>query len=258
MQATSSTDSINKLVKIADDFIGHHKVKVILEFGSRYGEDSIEFALKYPNATIYAFECNPNTLDACKANISKHSNIILTEKAISNTNGVVSFFKIDKEKTHTTWQDGNQGASSLLKASGKYPIEKYVQDEVFVQSIKLTSFIKETSIESIDILWMDIQGAELLALQGLDNDIYKIKIIHLEVEFFEIYKGQPLFKDIYRFLKKKKFKLLGFSNKSQYAGDAIFINTQQNLSTSNNDYKTLLQQSSLPWLKKALKKLFKT
>jgi FkbM family methyltransferase len=103
-----------------DQIIGHRNVKIVFEFGSRYGKDTIEFAKKYPKATIYGFECNTETLPKCKENTAQFPNIVLTEKAVSDVDGTLSFWPIDKEKTETTWEDGNQGASSLLKASGKY------------------------------------------------------------------------------------------------------------------------------------------
>ena len=39
---------------------------IIFDIGSRDCIQSIEFYNNFPNAKIYAFECNPNTLDICK------------------------------------------------------------------------------------------------------------------------------------------------------------------------------------------------
>lgn len=49
---------------------------VIFDIGSRDCCQSIEFYNSFPNAKIYAFECNPNTLDICKKNISQYSDRI--------------------------------------------------------------------------------------------------------------------------------------------------------------------------------------
>ena len=66
----SNIETINILFKIVKKYLGK-KVEVIFEFGSRYGEDTIEFAKIYPQSKIYAFECNPNTLAICKKNTEK-------------------------------------------------------------------------------------------------------------------------------------------------------------------------------------------
>ncbi|RZK63852.1 MAG: FkbM family methyltransferase, partial [Pedobacter sp.] len=147
MNIDASIESVSKISAIANELIGHEKINVIFEFGSRYGEDSIAFAKLYPSGTIYSFECNPNTLAECRRNVKPYQNIVLTEKAVSDVNGTVSFFKIDKDKTETSWEDGNQGASSLFEASGNYPVENYVQEKVDVESVTLYSFISDNKIE---------------------------------------------------------------------------------------------------------------
>lgn len=218
-----SVFTMNILCRIVDTIIGHDDVKIIFEFGSRYGEDSIEFAKRYPNAHIYGFECNETTLPECRKNVANYSNITLTEKAVIDNDESISFYPIDKDKTETTWIDGNQGASSLFKASGKYEIENYVQREVVVDGISLKTFMLQNCIDEIDVMWMDVQGAELLALQGLSTKIDSLKIIQLEVEFFEMYSGQPLFDELKIFLERKGFYFAGFSTYNKYSGDAIFI-----------------------------------
>jgi FkbM family methyltransferase len=202
-------------------------VAIIFELGARDCSETLEFYKIFPNSHIYTFECNKNTLPICRKKTRNIKNITLIEKAVSNKNSIVKFFPINKELTKTTWEDGNQGASSLFKASGKYPVEDYVQDEITVNSTRLDSVIRKNGIESVDLLWMDIQGAELLALKGLGKEISKVKIIHTEVEFFEIYKDQPLFKDIKRFLNRKGYLLASFTNFGVYSGDAIFINQSE-------------------------------
>lgn len=224
MKSEASLETLTLLFKLCNNLIGDENIKIIFEFGARYGEDTVQFAIKYPHATIYTFECNPNTLPICKQNISEFKNIILTERAVSDQDGEISFFSIDKEKTITSWEDGNQGASSLFKASKKYPVENYVQKEIKVESITLKTFMKNNDIENIDILWMDIQGAELLALKGLENKLNNVKIIHLEVEFLKIYLRQPLFQNVKKFFKNKEFSFLGFTSKNIYSADAVFAN----------------------------------
>jgi FkbM family methyltransferase len=220
----AEVETFEKLINLTNLILGKNHVESIVEFGSRYGEDTIEFAKAYPKALIYAFECNPNTIVECRENVKLYKNIILTEKAITEQDGLVKFYSINAEKTKTTWEDGNQGASSLLKASGKYPVEDYVQDEIQVEGISLHSFILQNQIKKIDIMWMDIQGAELIALKGLKSSINIVGIFHIEVEFFEIYKSQPLFEEVKTYLIENEFIFMGYTSKGRYSGDAVFIN----------------------------------
>jgi FkbM family methyltransferase len=236
-----STSTFQKYIEVISETIGNENVLTIFEFGSRYGEDTVEFAKKFPNATIYAFECNPSTFDKCKELTSQYKNIILSKTALSNITGKVKFYPIDPDKTVTTWSDGNQGASSLLTASEKYPIESYVQNEIEVDCIRMDEFMKKNSIQNIDVIWMDVQGAELMVLQGTGEKIVDTKIIHLEVEFFEIYRNQPLMKDILSFFKKNNFIFLGYTDFSEFSGDAIFLNS--NLELNKNIIKKIKRKS---------------
>lgn len=236
----SSYNSFCKLCNIADLVCESEGVKVVFEFGSRYGEDTIEFAKRYPNAVVYAFECNENTLPECRRRIASYGNITLTPKAISDHDGPIHFYPIDKEKTITTWEDGNQGASSLLKASGKYRIEHYVQQDTVVEGITLQTFMRTNGISSIDVMWMDIQGAEMMALKGLGDRLKDVSVIQTEAEFMEIYDGQPLFDEIKHYLETAGFSFVGFSTKNQFFADAVFINTNKTTSEVIKKAKKIL------------------
>lgn len=58
---------------------------------------------------------------------------------------------------------------------------------------------------------MDIQGAELMALQHGIETLKHTSVIQGEVEFVELYKGQPLFADVDAFLRSQGFCFLKFT-----------------------------------------------
>ncbi len=200
---------------------------VLIECGARDSLETVLFSELNSKCRIYSFECNPATLPVCRERTSRLANVELIEKAVSDNDGTVSFFATDPEKTETTWDNGNPGASSLLRANPAYPLEKYVQNEIVVATTRLDTFMTQKGLQDISVIWMDIQGAELMALKGLGNRIHSVGLIYLETEFFEIYKGQPLFRDIKKFLNHHGFQLYGFTHFGQYAGDAIFLNKKK-------------------------------
>jgi protein O-GlcNAc transferase len=63
----------------------------------------------------------------------------------------------------------------------------------------------------IDFLKLDIQGAELMALQNATSVLANTSVIQCEVEFVELYKGQPLFADVDSFLRSQGFCFLKFA-----------------------------------------------
>jgi FkbM family methyltransferase len=120
--------------------------------------------------------------------------------------------------------------NSLLKPvhEGVAPVTA----EIEVQVRTLDEFCRENAIEHVDILKLDIQGGELMALRGAQKllGIGAIDLVFLEVSFTESYEGSALFFDVYRFLHEAGFVLFGIYNclygKRNLAvieGDAVFV-----------------------------------
>lgn len=113
----------------------------------------------------------------------------------------------------------------MLRVSKNYKDEIYEQYETYVESVRLDTFMENNNIQTIDILWMDIQGMELSALKSLSNKIKNVKIIHTETEFIEEYDNQPLFNDIKKFLEENGFLYIGLTRQwKHHHGDALFVN----------------------------------
>ena len=56
-----------------------------------------------------------------------------------------------------------------------------------------------------DFLKLDVQGAELMVLNGAEARLKDLLVIHTEVEFVPLYKGQPMFADIDSFVRARGF-----------------------------------------------------
>ena len=205
-------------------------VKVVLDIGSRWGEDSQKLQRLFPNAEIYAFECTPFSIKLWKKD-EKNKGIHLIEKAVSNYTGDISFNTNDLNLCQTPHLFGNQGANSIYKMNPDCEEdihEKFIQHQITVPCITIQDWAKENGIKEIDVVWIDIQGAELMAFQGMGDLLSTVKVIHAEVEFAPMYIGQPLFNDINRFLRLYGFDFINFENVSKWFADANFINAKFN------------------------------
>jgi len=129
----------------------------------------------------------------------------LIEGAVCDYDGEIIFYPINKEKTITTWNDGNPGASSIFKSNGNYTVETYFQDETTTNCHRLDTIMQQYSIPKVDIIWMDLQGAELLALKGMGNHIDNVKYIHTEVSYIEMYTGQVMFHELNNYITSNNF-----------------------------------------------------
>jgi hypothetical protein len=94
-----------------------------------------------------------------------------------------------------------------------------------VKTKRLDEFLNEINIPKIDILWMDIQGFEGKALNGLGNFLNNIKIIYSEITYKSIYKDQILFDKFDYKLLQHNFSCIYRDYKcNDFWGDAIYMN----------------------------------
>ncbi|MCL4391830.1 FkbM family methyltransferase [Patescibacteria group bacterium] len=206
--------SVPRVIGITEKLLGR-KIQTVFEMGANDCNDTVGFSKLLPGAEIYAFECNSTVLPKDREVVGGLKNVTLVEKAVSDREGMLEFFP-------TT--NGNTGASSLFKESASYNIEKYNQIKTVVESTTIAHFAAQEGIDGVDLLWMDMQGAELVALKGAGKFLSRVKIIHAEAEFREIYEGQPLFGAVKKYLEDNGFVLYGFTHFGRYACDAIFVN----------------------------------
>ncbi len=62
-----------------------------------------------------------------------------------------------------------------------------------------------------DFLKLDVQGAERMVLEHATETLRDVAVLQSEVEFVEIYEGQPLFADVDRLLRSQGFCFLRFA-----------------------------------------------
>jgi FkbM family methyltransferase len=204
---------------------------IIFDIGACESEDAIRYAMLFPNSRIFAFEPREDNVEKSKKLIKSYDkkNIILEDLALSNTDGVADFFLSEGEppelKNNETWDYGNK-SSSLLPPSGE--IEKHTgwlqfKKKTQVKTMRLDNYVKKNSIDLIDFVHLDVQGAELMVLEGGGIFLSKIKLIWMEVEAVELYKGQPLKNDVEQFMMKNNFSILQDTVNS-VAGDQLYVN----------------------------------
>ncbi len=73
---------------------------------------------------------------------------------------------------------------------------------------------------TFDVIKLDVQGAELDVLHGSTNCLDHALAIDIEVEFCELYKGQPLFDQVFSFLRKTGHEFIDFTYIYRWSPDA--------------------------------------
>lgn len=108
----------------------------------------------------------------------------------------------------------NPGCSSLLAPSAKFlagfpeSARYHVVDTTKISVTTLDEVLAGSDVLDVDFIKLDTQGTELYILQGaaetLSRSVFGVEV---EVEFAELYEGQPLFSDVDKFLRGFGFML---------------------------------------------------
>lgn len=103
------------------------------------------------------------------------------------------------------------GMSSLLEPNievlSNFNLFKIFGEVIGTVPVKTIRLDDVSEIEEIHYLKMDVQGFELNILQNAPSSLHDIVVIHTEVCFVELYKGQPLFGDIDLMLRNNGFMM---------------------------------------------------
>ncbi|MBF0391881.1 MAG: FkbM family methyltransferase [Alphaproteobacteria bacterium] len=88
-----------------------------------------------------------------------------------------------------------------------------------IEAVTLAGWARDNGIGRIDHIKLDTQGTELEILEGAGDLLAGLRCVEIEVEFNPIYRDQPLFADIDRFLRRRGFVLWKLSNLVHYSRD---------------------------------------
>ena len=83
-------------------------------------------------------------------------------------------------------------------------------------------------VGNVDFIKIDVQGAELVVLRNALEALSGALLIQAEVEFVELYRGQPMFADVDSFLRNQGFQFHAFNGFSGRAFKPLIANNDPN------------------------------
>lgn len=156
---------------------------LIIDCGSNVGSSVLFFKKEYPKSIIHAFEPDPNIFKYLVKNIESNGlkNIILNNKAVWKKNEELTF--------------NSEGADGGA-------IDKIGDDSIKIEAIDLKEYLNQ--LNTIDLLKVDIEGAEYDVFQHIEPTLDKIKNIFVEIHSYP--KSTQKLSTILQILESKGFR----------------------------------------------------
>ena len=160
-----------------------------------------------PWIDVHAFEPTPELIEIILEKAIGRPNYILNEVAVSDSEGQIVF----NVAGQSDW-----GCSSILEFSddvtdtwsGREDLK--FTNKITVDKTKLSTYVKNKNIKRIDLLHIDVQGHDLVALMSLEEfiDIVRSGVVEVPLnDKVKLYKNQHSKSEMLDFLQESKLHI---------------------------------------------------
>jgi len=189
-----------------------HLTMAVCNVGSRKIDSNDDYATQSwgvfaPNLCIYGFDADSATCEEANADLLNRD-IDWVEKhvpvALNDTIGETTLYVTKHPMCSSLYAPNEELLSRFNGLSELASLDHTTR----IETTTLDVYSESHNLLPIDFLQIDVQGADLDVLKGATSVVDKSTLaVQIEVEFEELYCGQPLFSDIDAYMRERGFKL---------------------------------------------------
>lgn len=212
-------------MSFVEEYLKDKGIAGVIHIGADRGGELGQYEAMGVEHVIW-IEANPDVYKELIENLNSKDSSIYSypfNVLISDTEGMRDFH------LYYGWDAGymvgNKGMSSLLKANPNHWSSECYKGTLQLQSYTLDSFMREHDFYAygLELLNIDVQGAELMVLSGAKNTLKYIDYINIEVTLYDPqYEGNVLMPELEAFLNEAGFEHVVTNLSAPNWGDAIF------------------------------------
>lgn len=193
------------------------QIERVVIVGANDGEEIHRLRKTYPNAHFRCFEPSPPSYRKLANNFRGTGFVECHELALSDNLGTAIFHELPLA-----------GNGSLLRPDAERwsAFTKVDTNEVTSFEVKVSILDQElTDLQKIDLLWIDVQGAEGDVLKGATKTMDRVLAIFLEVALVDSpYQGAMPYSQLSAMLQGFGFLCVGLGTDGwNYSGNALWI-----------------------------------
>lgn len=193
-----------------EQYIPNRDTYNIFDIGAHNFEDSIRFSRVDSRYKVYGIEADPKNFERYSRG-AMNNGVNAVNCAFSDKDGDSLFFSSDK-LNGVEWTP----SGSLLKPTDLLKQRISFSDGVKVETKRMDTFCKERGIQHVDIIHMDVQGAEHMVLKGFGS--LRPDIIYCETCEYPNYEGSESLEYLLNLLDG-----MGYKVAEQLTYDTLFI-----------------------------------
>jgi FkbM family methyltransferase len=137
---------------------------------------------------VISFEPHPTTVQTLRANVAPYKNVIVAQMAVSDQEGTAELFdylmmsasgSLHYDESLRDLQKSQAGKGDIApRLAQDMPVSKFS-----VRTVRIDDYLAELNIPRVDVIKMDIEGAEMSALRGMANTIQNSPKLRLIMEY---------------------------------------------------------------------------
>jgi len=143
--------------------------KTMVDAGANIGFAAVYFANKYPEAKIVAIEPEDSNYTVMVKNVAPYPNIVPVRAALWHENKMIELVDPNRGKWGFVTQDAGQGDKLIGGVLHQVP------------AMTVDTIMRDHGMERLDILKIDIEGAELEVFQSRPSWVEKVDALIIEL-----------------------------------------------------------------------------
>ena len=162
--------------------IGLHRGAVVVDVGANVGDFSECVLAFQPWARLYLVEPLEETHPELRRKFGEYAGVMLDSFALGSEEGEREFFVSRYDQASSFLEIGT------ALETGAYGLDFTRKEVRRVRIRRLEDYLRERSLERVDLLKLDVQGFELEVLRGAGDALSRTDWIYADAQFQERHK----------------------------------------------------------------------